>query len=208
LYASAVAAFLAYGVLVTAAGFEDPGWLAAIAILAGGGAVAARAMRPRWSPGWIVGTVLVPLPVMLPVFVIAVGLSGGEDGIGLAAAGLYAIWEVPLVLTAGAPAAIRFRAGAPGAQGDSPEDDLAAATDGRRAVTVVREYPDTDWGRSEARADRHRFAELGYKLIAVDEPARTPPSIQLLYLVPPLPGLEVEEPTILATYRRTTDAAR
>ena len=178
-----------------------------IAIMVAGGALAAREVRPGLSPGGVIGTLLLPLPILLPAWFFMVGLSEGTEDApseaGLIALGMFAIWETSFVLVAVGSHVLRDRARerAHLSAWSPSEGDLAAATDEGRAGTVVREYPDDMWGRSELRADTARLARHAYVLVSVDRQAGTPASMRELASFVPLPGLDIDGPSIVATFQ-------
>lgn len=196
----------------------DAGLPLLVAIMAIGGALAALVVRPRRSPGGVIATLTLPLPIVASFVIISV--AGGDFGwsqtdVILIALGLFAIFEIPIAAAAGARALVRRRvwAGAPALAGPPLDEELTAATDYGRADTVVREYPDTSWGRAEVRSDRHRLADCGYVLVELEERAGTPESFAWLALFIELPGLEPSGPSVVATFKRgdrpqATDAPR
>ena len=189
-----------------------------VAIMAIGGVLAGLVVPPRGSPGGVIATLTLPLPIVACFVILSV--AGGDPGFSqtdviLIALGLFAIFEIPIAATAGARALVRRRAwaGAPALAGLALDDELAAATDYGRADTVVREYPDTRWGRAEVRSDRHRLAGWGYVLVELEERAGTPNSYARLAFFIDLPGLEPRGPSVVATFKRgdrpqATDAPR
>jgi hypothetical protein len=192
------------------AGLLGSTWLAVvvgIAIMVAGGALAAREVRPGLSPRGVIGTLLLPLPILLPAWFLMVGLSEGTDDApseaGLIALGLFVIWEASFILVAVGSHVVRDRARERlhYSAWSPAEGDLAAATDEGRAGTIVREYPDDEWGRSQLEADASRLARHDYGLVSVDERAGTPESIRMLQLVVPLPGLDIDGPAIVATFQ-------
>lgn len=202
LYASCVAAALMNGL----GGSGPISMSVGIATVVGGGALGACALRPRLSRRGVVGTVVLPLPVAFAAWLIMVPFAEGGPEVDLIALRLYVIWELSIVLTAAVIALARRRTGqrVTDAGWELAELDVATATDLGRAETVLREYPDTPWGRSMLRAERRRFAARDYVLVELESRGGAADGAAELELLLPVPliGLDTtSEPTIIATFK-------
>ncbi len=214
---SGVLAALVLGSLMDGTEAEVP-WLAlagALVVLMAGGCSAALAAGRDLSRSRVVAAVLMPVPTILLAFVLMVGLSQSEDDLPAVysvTARLLAIWEVPLVLTLLVRAARQLRSTKlpPIPVSLPPLDrELAAATLGGRAVTVVRRYVGDEEGRARLMADTEALASHGYELVSVEERpgrrgiTRALTLIKDLLLQLTLPGRSEElDDQIMATFRR------